>query len=73
MSRVMNESDINGDNSEFAGMIDQSIASRADEENKAGGRRGQKKQKTMIDFHQSVCFYEDSEGDLNVISEDEDL
>ena len=27
----------------------------------------------MIDFAESVCFYEDSEGDFNCISEDEDL
>ena len=27
----------------------------------------------LIDWSQVHCFYEDSEGDLNVISEDEDL
>ena len=36
--------------------------------------RGKKKgDKNTIDFQNSVCFYEDSEGDFNVISEDEDL
>jgi hypothetical protein len=32
-----------------------------------------KREKNTIDFQECVCFYEDSEGDLNVISEDEDL
>lgn len=32
-----------------------------------------KREKNTIDFQEYVCFYEDSEGDLNVISEDEDL
>ena len=27
----------------------------------------------MIDWTKVTCFYEDSEGDMNVISEDEDL
>ena len=70
LSRMLNDTDAVGNNGELASMIDQSIASRA-EESKAG--RGSKKQKTIIDFSQSITFYEDSEGDLNVISEDEDL
>ena len=32
-----------------------------------------KREKNTIDFQESICFYEDSEGDFNVISEDEDL
>lgn len=42
------------------------------EESKAGGRRT-KREKNTIDFQSSVVFFEDSEGDFNVISEDEDL
>ena len=33
----------------------------------------QEGEKNAIDFQNSVCFYEDSEGDFNVLSEDEDL
>lgn len=32
-----------------------------------------KKRKALIDWHTTSLFYEDSEGDLNVISEEEDL
>ena len=53
----------------MADFIDESIASRQ----AAAGGKGKKKEKTLIDFEQHVIFYEDSEGDLNVISEDEDL
>lgn len=31
------------------------------------------KRQHSIDWTQVTCFYEDSEGDMNVISEDEDL
>ena len=31
------------------------------------------KRQHLIDWTQVTCFYEDSEGDMNVISEDEDL
>ena len=31
------------------------------------------KKKQRIDWHDLVLFYEDSEGDLNVISEDQDV
>ena len=73
MSRVLDESEANGDNSEFAKLIDNNINQRVgDEESKRGGRK-QKREKNTIDFQSSVCFYEDSEGDFNVISEDEDL
>ena len=32
-----------------------------------------KREKNIIDFSKVVCFYEDSENDMNVVSEDEDL
>ena len=35
-------------------------------------KRG-KREKNTIDFQNSVVFYEDSEGDFNVLSEDDDL
>ena len=74
MSRVLDDSEAKGDNSEFAKLIDNNINQRAagEEENKRGGRKP-KREKNTIDFQSSVCFYEDSEGDFNVISEDEDL
>ena len=73
MSRVLDDSEAKGDNTEFAKLIDNNISQRAgDEESKRGGRK-QKREKNTIDFQNSVCFYEDSEGDFNVISEDEDL
>ena len=73
MQRVLDDSEAKGDNTEFAKLIDNNISQRAgDEESKRGGRK-QKRQKNTIDFQNSVCFYEDSEGDFNVISEDEDL
>lgn len=71
MSRILDESEIRGDNSEFASMIDRSIRNR-NEESKAGGRKP-KREKNTVDFQNSVCFFEDSEGDFNVLSEDEDL
>ena len=74
LSRILDDSELNGDNSEFAKLIDDSINQRNNEaeESKAGGRRGKRDKKT-IDFSNSRVFYEDSEGDFNVISEDEDL
>ncbi len=76
MSRILDDSELNGDNSQFAQLIDQSIAQRQNEgeESKVMGRgKKPKKEKNTIDFQESICFYEDSEGDFNVISEDEDL
>ena len=77
MSRVLDDSEINGDNSEFAKLLDSNASHRVDgagEESKLGrGGRKPKREKNTIDFQNSVCFYEDSEGDFNVISEDEDL
>ena len=76
MSRMMDDSEINGDNTQFASMIDQSISQRQNDgdESKAMGRgKKLKREKNTIDFQECVVFYEDSEGDLNVISEDEDL
>ena len=78
MSRVLDDSDLTGDNSNFAGMINSQISQRAGgdeaEESKSGAdsRRG-KREKNTVDFASSVCFYEDSEGDFNVLSEDEDI
>ena len=78
MSKMLDDSELNGDNSNFAGMINQQISQRSGEleESKAGGsssRRSSKREKNTVDFAASVCFYEDSEGDFNVLSEDEDL
>ena len=72
MKNVLDESDARGDNTEFAKMIDNSISQRGAEEEGKKVRK-QKREKNIIDFQNSVCFYEDSEGDFNVISEDEDL
>ena len=71
MSKILDESELNGNNEEFAKMIDSNISYRQ-EESKAGGRRG-KREKNLIDFQENICFFEDSEGDFNVVSEDEDL
>lgn len=46
-------------------MIDNSIADRRNKK--------PKREPNIIDFKEEIIFYEDSEGDLNVISEDEDL
>ena len=73
VSRVLDESDINGDNSGFASLINQQIAERATLVEEMKCNSGKKGQKNTVDFQNSVCFYEDSEGDFNVISEDEDL
>lgn len=74
MSKILDESDIRGDNGEFSRLLDDSVLERsaANEESKRGGRKP-KREKNTIDFQQSICFYEDSEGDFNVMSEDEDL
>ncbi len=71
LSKMLDDSDLHGDNSEFASYIDKNISQRQ-EESKAGSRKG-RREKNTIDFQESVCFFEDSEGDFNVISEDEDL
>lgn len=75
MSRILDDSELNGDNSKFSEMIDQSISQRREEaeESKIGKGKKPKREKNTVDFADSVIFYEDSEGDLNVISEDEDL
>merc|ERR1712176_1629961 len=68
----MDASEVNGDNSQFAEMIDGGArAADGAEESKVQGKK--KREKNIIDFRESVIFYEDSEGDFNVISEDEDL
>ncbi len=71
LSKILDDSELNGDNAEFANQIDRNMSQRQ-EESKAGGRKG-KREKNTIDFQENVCFFEDSEGDFNVISEDEDL
>ena len=57
-----------GDSS-FAGMV---AGQGADLEESKVSKRG-KREKNTIDFAGSVVFFEDSEGDFNVLSEDEDL
>ena len=72
MSRILDDSELHG-NVDFAKNIDQSVKQR-DEESKIRGKgKKPKREKNTVDFQNSVCFYEDSEGDFNVISEDEDL
>ena len=73
MSKMLDDSELNGDNSAFANLLDSNMSQREAEESKAGRGGRKQRQKNTIDFQNSVCFYEDSEGDLNVISEDEDL
>ena len=72
MSKILDDSELNGDNSEFAKLLDSNISYR-DEESKIGGGRKGKRERNTIDFSENVCFFEDSEGDFNVVSEDEDL
>ena len=48
----------------FKSFLDNNIADRSDRK---------KRRQQLIDWTQIACFYEDSEGDMNVISEDEDL
>ena len=48
----------------FKSFLDSNLVERSDRKK----RRAQ-----LIDWTQIACFYEDSEGDMNVISEDEDL
>jgi hypothetical protein len=48
----------------FKSFLDNNIADRSDRK---------KRRLQLIDWTQIACFYEDSEGDMNVISEDEDL
>lgn len=71
MSKILDDSELHGDNTEFAKLLDSNISYR-EEESKVGGRKG-KREKNTIDFSENVCFFEDSEGDFNVVSEDEDL
>ena len=49
----------------FRDLIDQNLSMR--------DGRDKKKRQQLINWTKVTCFYEDSEGDLNVISEDEDL
>ena len=69
MSKILDDSELNNDNTELSKLIDSNVNSRAEESK----NRKTKKEKNTIDFATNVVFYEDSEGDLNVISEDEDL
>ena len=53
MKNLLDESDVRGDNTEFAKMIDNSIAQRGAEEEskKSGGNyRKPKREKNIIDF-----------------------
>ena len=58
------------DNKEAQGFFNNQIASRE----KMGSLRGSgSKEKNNIEWEKATLFYEDSEGDFNVISDDEDL
>ena len=71
-SRILDDSELQGDKSVLASQkLDANQAAEM-EESKAGNSTT-KRTKNTIDFKSSVCFYEDSEGDFNVLSEDEDL
>ena len=56
------------DNQKFAEIINDTIVDRSQAKK---DRKG--KTQNVIDFSKEKIFYEDSEGDLNVISDDEDL
>ena len=61
------QSILDGSDDGLKNLLDDNLASRR-EKKKAQAAITQK-----IDWLQVTCFYEDSEGDLNVISEDEDI
>jgi hypothetical protein len=54
-------------NSGFQSMLDNNLSMRDK------SIRDKAKRQPTINWTQVTCFYEDSEGDMNVISEDEDL
>lgn len=60
------------DSSQLKDIMDSGIAERElwQKEGKKGSQKGNT---NTINFEDQIIFYEDSEGDLNVISEDEDL
>ena len=49
------------------------LESKADLQSFMDGSFARKRRVQLIDWTDVTCFYEDSEGDMNVISEDEDL
>ena len=63
-------SENSNDNSQVQEFFNNQIASR----DKQGSLRGTgDKEKHKIEWDKEILFYEDSEGDFNVISEDEDI
>ena len=56
------------DNEKYADLINQNILEREAEK-----KQKKPKVQNIIDFKKEKVFYEDSEGDMNVISDDEDL
>ena len=51
MSRVLDDSELNGDNTEFAKLLDSNMSQREAEESKLGrGGRKQERKKNTIDF-----------------------
>ena len=51
MSKILDESDVRGDNGEFSKLLEDSVLERsaANEENKRGGRKG-KREKNTVDW-----------------------
>jgi hypothetical protein len=63
------QSILEGGSDGFKNFLDDNLANRrGKKKGQAANRRVQ-----LIDWTQVTCFYEDSEGDMNVISEDEDI
>ena len=70
LADAFNNSVNSNDNKEVQEFFNNQIASRE----KQGSLRGTgQKEKNNIEWDKAILFFEDSEGDFNVISEDEDL
>ena len=68
LADVLDSSAASNDNSGVQEYFDNQVASRI-----SGSMRAGRPEKTLIQWDQEILFYEDSEGDFNVISEDEDV
>lgn len=70
LADAITNSENSNDNSQVQEFFNNQIASR----DKQGSLRGTgDKERHKIEWDKEILFYEDSEGDFNVISEDEDI
>jgi len=68
LSDAFDHSAASGDNRPVQEFFDNQVANRSSASMRAG-----RPEKHVIQWDQEIMFYEDSEGDFNVISEDEDV